>query len=45
MLTLPQNIVCGYFDCSEFDGLTASPVRKITKYEIQKQKIKGVNNV
>ncbi len=35
MLTLPQNIVCGYFDCSEFDGLTASPVRKITKYEIE----------
>ena len=36
MLTLPYNIVCGYFDCqSEFGNLNVSPKRKTTKFEIE----------
>lgn len=35
MLTLPQNIVCGYYDCREFGDLALSPKRKATKYEIE----------
>ncbi len=35
MLTLPFDLVCGYFDCSEFSGLTESPVRCATKFEIE----------
>lgn len=35
MLTLPQNITCGYFDASEFDTLSVSPKRKVTKFEIE----------
>ncbi len=35
MLTLPQNITCGYFDCSEFGTLDVSPKRKVTKFEIE----------
>ena len=35
MLTLPYNIVCGYFDCSEFGDLRVSPKRKTTKFEIE----------
>lgn len=35
MLTLPQNITCGYFDCSEFGTLSVSPERTATKFEIE----------
>lgn len=35
MLTLPENILCGYYDCSEFGTLSVSPKRKVTKYEIE----------
>ena len=35
MLTLPQNITCGYCDCSEFGSLSVSPKRKVTKFEIE----------
>lgn len=35
MLTLPENITCGYFDCSEFGNLKVSPKRKVTKYEFE----------
>jgi len=35
MLTLPENISCGYFDCSEFGTLKTSPKRTVTKYEIE----------
>lgn len=35
MLTLPYDITCGYFDCSEFGNLTHSPRRKVLKYEIE----------
>lgn len=35
MLTLPQNITCGYFDCSEFGTLSVSPKRTVTKFEIE----------
>lgn len=35
MLTLPKNIICGYFDCSEFGNLSVSPKRCVTKYEIE----------
>lgn len=34
-LFLPYDITCGYFDCSEFAGLTVSPRREVTKYEIE----------
>ena len=35
MLSLPYNIVCGYFDCSEFGGLSVSSKRKTVKFEIE----------
>lgn len=35
MLTLPQNITCGYFDCSEFGTLSVSPKRTVTKFELE----------
>lgn len=35
MLTLPENISCGYFDCSEFGDLSVSPHRIVSKYEIE----------
>lgn len=35
MITLPTNIVCGYFDCSKFNGLSVSPKRKVNKFEIE----------
>lgn len=35
MLSLPENISCGYFDCSEFGSLNVSPNRTVTKYEIE----------
>ena len=35
MLSLPENITCGYFDCSEFGDLSVSPKRRVTKYEIE----------
>lgn len=35
MLSLPENITCGYFDCSEFGALEVSPKRKVAKYEIE----------
>ena len=35
MLILPENITCGYFDASEFDMLSVSPKRKVTKFEIE----------
>jgi len=35
MLTLPQNISCGYFDCSDFGSITVSPKRTVTKFELE----------
>lgn len=35
MLTLPQNITCGYFDCSEFGTLSVSPKRTVAKFELE----------
>ena len=35
MLTLPRNISCGYFDCSDFGNLETSPCRIVGKYEIE----------
>lgn len=35
MFTLPQNITCGYFDCSEFGSLSLSPKRSVTKFELE----------
>lgn len=35
MLTLAENISCGYFDASEFGALSVSPKRKVTKFEIE----------
>ena len=35
MLSLPENIKCGYCDCSEFGGLTVSPKRIVNQYEIE----------
>lgn len=35
MFTLPYNITCGYFDCSEFINLSLSPKRKVIKFEIE----------
>ena len=35
MLSLPENITCGYCDCSEFGNLEISPKRKVTKYEFE----------
>lgn len=34
-LSLPYDITCGYFDCSEFAGLTISPCREVAKFEIE----------
>ncbi len=33
--TLPKNIVCGYFDCSEFANMSLSPRRERTRFEIE----------
>lgn len=33
--TLPYNITCGYFDCSEFGTLKESPSREATRFEIE----------
>ncbi len=35
MLTLPYNVTCGYFDCSEFGALHVSPKRTAAKFEIE----------
>ena len=35
MLTLPRNISCGYFDCSDFGSLTVSPKRTVTRFELE----------
>lgn len=35
MLELPKQILCGYFDCSEFGELAESPDRTVTQYEIE----------
>lgn len=35
MITLPYNITCGYYDCSEFGSLSVSPKRRTTKFEIE----------
>ncbi len=35
MLTLPSDITCGYFDCSEFGTLPISPKRVVSRYEIE----------
>lgn len=35
MISLPYNIVCGYYDCSEFGELSISPKRKAMKFEIE----------
>ena len=34
-MILPQKISCGYFDCSEFEGLRVSPERVAKGYEIE----------
>ena len=34
-LEMPYNINCGYFDCSEFAGLTLSPKRPVVQFEIE----------
>lgn len=34
-ILLPYDIVCGYFDCSQFSDLTVSPCRKVAKFEIE----------
>ncbi|MBE6689366.1 MAG: helix-turn-helix transcriptional regulator [Ruminococcaceae bacterium] len=34
-ITLPQNVICGYFDCSIFGDLKQSPERVRTLYEIE----------
>ena len=35
MFILPDNISCGYCDCSEFGTLNISPKRIVSKYEIE----------
>lgn len=35
MIILPENIICGYFDSSEFKSLSTSPKRIATRYEIE----------
>ena len=35
MFILPDRIDCGYFDCSEFEGLSVSPGRLIPRFEIE----------
>ena len=36
MLTLPENITCGYFDCAaEFGALAVSPKRRVERFEIE----------
>jgi len=35
MITLPENISCGYCDCSEFGNASASWMRKITRFELE----------
>ena len=34
-LTLPRDLICGYFDCSVFGDLKQSPVRTRTLFEIE----------
>lgn len=35
VINLPTDVVCGFYDCSEFNGLDVSPKRKVQKYEIE----------
>lgn len=35
IISLPTDVLCGYFDGSEFNGLDVSPKRKVQKYEIE----------
>lgn len=35
MIILPEEISCGYWDSSEFSGLSLSPHRTVTRYEIE----------
>lgn len=35
MLTYPRDILCGYYDCANFRGLTFSPERTVELYEIE----------
>jgi len=35
VLSLPQDIICGYFDGSEFGNLSVSPKRMVSKFEIE----------
>lgn len=35
MINLPTDILCGYYDCSGFSGLSVSPKRKVQKYELE----------
>ncbi len=38
MNTLPNDVNCGYFDsnnCTDFDGLTISPLRTLARFEIE----------
>lgn len=34
-LLIPKNVLCGYFDCSEFGALAVSPKRQRTRFEIE----------
>lgn len=34
-ILLPRDVTCGYFDCSEFAGLSLSPERTVTRFEIE----------
>ena len=38
---LPKNVVCGYFDCSEFANMTLSPIRRRARFEIEYYLIDG----
>lgn len=35
MMLFPEDISCGYFDCSEFKTLSVSPQRTVTKFELE----------
>ncbi len=35
MFTLPDNITCGYYDCSELGNLSVSPKRTVDRFEIE----------
>lgn len=34
-MILPEELTCGFFDCSEFGTLTQSPKRTVTRFEIE----------